>query len=153
MDNSQDQSTKGNSGTKPNYQTIYDFFKHAIDLGLIVSIVALIWSICDSNQNQRNERIVRITDDFSQIATMNKSRITCLERPPCPRALNVEEYKRTLEINYKLHSRFIKNTLDYHSFEKFHNLIKEMKENNQVEVLNNLNIEIDNLIDIIISTQ
>nr|WP_314740249.1 hypothetical protein [uncultured Haemophilus sp.] len=132
------------NGSTTSIKNLLNHIKKLETLGLIISIIALIFSIYDSNQNQKDERILRIGDDFGEIATRNKKRIRC---PSCDFGITLKEYQRVLEINYSLHSKFIINNLEYKDFEKFGILVKELNEDNQVIILEKLNTEIDKLYD------
>ena len=125
-------------------------------LSLLVAIFAVYYTISSTNESQKSATIIRLSEDFSKIGTMNNERISALSMG-IQRSLSPKEYQRTLQINYAIYSKFIEKELGYSEFSKFNEISEDLSDSNvnntkQIETLKKLNTEIDKLYDKVIES-
>lgn len=120
-------------------------------VSLLLTVLGIWLAIYSNTSNKLNADLEKAQKDFSDIATMTKQRLqSCSNNVVIGRGLDTEEYKRTLQLNYKLHSSFILKELKYKNFEEFWRITTEINKENECEKLKLSNIEIDKLFDYLV---
>lgn len=119
-------------------------------IGLALAIVGIWFAIYTHTDSKFDSNLKDAMKDFSDIATMNEQRIAryCIGGL----GLSTEKYKRTLQLNYKLHSDFIINKLDYEDFSKYWNITEQVNRSNECDKIKDINAELDKLFDKLVAS-
>ena len=107
-------------------------------LSLLVAIFAVYYTISNTNESQKSATIIRLSEDFSKIGTMNKERSIAIGHGQ-RRMLSPKEYRRTLQINYGMYARFIEKELGYSEFNKFNEVCEKLNDPKLNETYEKLN--------------